>query len=154
MVRQIGGITYIEPEETTDVATPPPDQGERVREEMISFAELPEKVPFEISLPTWAPDGYVMAQSIRLRYFDEALQLVFISWSGPNFIYGPIELRVGQRMNWAVDLDHLQEVQVNGQPAGLTNGIWDADTGEWGGSRDGILTLTWMRGDLMHQLMA
>jgi hypothetical protein len=61
---------------------------------------------------------------------------------------------VGPRVNWAVDLDHLQEVQVNGQPAGLTQGGWDADTGEWGGAGAGNVTLTWIHGDLMYQLMS
>lgn len=155
LMREIGGITYIQPEETTDEATPPPDEpSPRVREEPISFAEMQEKVPFAISLPTWAPDGYVMSQTAILRYFDGNLQMVYISWSGPNFVDGPITMLVGQRVNWEVDLDHLQEIQIDGQPAGLTHGGWGADTGEWGGAGAGNVTLTWIHGDLMYQLMA
>lgn len=155
LMKEIGGITYIQPEETIDEATPAPDEpSPRVREETISFSEIQDKVPFAISLPTWAPDGYVMSQSVMLRYFDGNLQLVYITWGGPNFVDGPIVMLVGQRMNWAVDLDHLQEVEVNGQPAGLTNGGWDADTGEWGGAGAGNVTLTWIHGDLMYQLMS
>ena len=152
LMREIGGITYIQPEESADEPTPPPDDGSRVREDTISFSEMHEKVPFEISLPVWVPDSYEMSQTVRLRYFDGKLQLAFISWWDPNPIHGPIELLVGPRMNWAIDLSHLQEVQINGQPAGLSNGAWDADTGKWGGSGDGLLTLTWMRADLMYQV--
>ena len=104
---------------------------------MVSFSEIEEKVPFAISLPTWAPEGYVMPQSAMLRYFDGNLQWVSISWWGPNFADGPIMMLVGPRVNWAVDLDHLQEVQVNGQPATHPRKDWDADTGEWGGAGAG-----------------
>jgi hypothetical protein len=155
LMREIGGITYIQPEETTNEPTPHPEEpSPRVREEWIGFSELQEKVPFAISLPTWAPEGYVMSQSVLLRYFDGNLQLVFVTWDGPDVIKGPIRMLVGQRLNWAVDLDHLQEVEVNGQPAGLTHGGWDADTGEWGGAGASNVTLTWIHGDLMYQLMS
>jgi hypothetical protein len=155
LMREIGGITYIQPEETTDEPTPHPEEpSPRVREVPTDFSELPEKVPFAISLPTWAPDGYVMSQTALLRYFDGNLQLVFITWDGPDVIKGPIRMLVGERLNWAVDLDHLQEIQVNGQPAGLTHGGWDADTGEWGGAGASNVTLTWIHGDLMYQLMS
>ena len=40
-------------------------------------------------------------------------------------------LTVGQPVQWYVDTDHLQEVQINGQPAGLAGGNWDADSGQW-----------------------
>lgn len=152
LIKQIGGITYIQPEETTDVATPPPDEVSRVREERINLSQIQEKVPFEISLPTWVPDGYEVSESVLLRYFNEKFQFATISWWGANFADGPIELMVGQPVNWAMDLAHVEEVQINGQPAGLAKGGWDADTGEWGGSGAGNLTLTWMRGDLMYQL--
>ena len=42
-------------------------------------------------------------------------------------------LTVGQPVQWYVDTDHLQEVKINGQPAGLTSGNWDADSGQWTG---------------------
>jgi hypothetical protein len=155
LMREIGGITYVQPEETTDEPTPAPDEpSPRVREVPVNFSELPEKVPFAISLPTWTPDGFIMAQTVMLRYFDGNLQMVYVTWDGPDVIKGPIRMLVGPRINWAVDLDHLQEVQVNGQPAGLTHGGWDADTGEWGGAGAGNVTLTWIHGDLMYQLMS
>jgi hypothetical protein len=58
-------------------------------------------------------------------------------------------LMIGQPVDWLVELDHLQEVQVNGEPAGLTGGGWDADSGQWTGDD---LTLTWKRGDVMYRL--
>jgi hypothetical protein len=81
LMREIGGITYIQPKETADEATPHPDEpSPRVWEERVSFSEIEEKVPFTINLPTWAPEGYVMPQSAMLRYFDGNLQWVTISW--------------------------------------------------------------------------
>lgn len=58
-------------------------------------------------------------------------------------------LEVGQKVKWYVDTDQLQEVQVNGQPAGLTGGNWDADSGQWSGDDQ---TLTWMKGDVIYRL--
>ena len=62
---------------------------------------------------------------------------------------GGIILTVGQPVQWFVDTDHLQEVQINGQPAGLTGGNWNADSGQWTGDDQ---TLTWMKGDVMYRL--
>ena len=56
---------------------------------------------------------------------------------------------VGQPVQWLVDIDHLEGVQINGEPAGLTGGSWDADSSKWTGTD---ATLTWKKGDVMYQL--
>ena len=38
---------------------------------------------------------------------------------------GGMVLTVGQPVQW------YEEVQINGQPAGLAGGNWDADSGQW-----------------------
>ena len=94
---------------------------------------------------------------VRITYFSEEYTPVEIAWmkspdgSGPI----PIILIIGQPVKWEVDLDHLTEVQINGQPAGLTGGGWNADTGTWDTSTSEVnnLTLTWMRDNVMYQLM-
>ena len=149
--REIGGVTYLEEDPVAGpTATPLPESAITiVPEDILPLSEAREKVSFEIDLPTWAPDGFVMGTSVRISYFGDRYTPVYITWSGNDRVLGNIVLTVGQRVSWLVDLDHLHEVQVNGEPAGLTGGGWDADTGQWTG-RD--LTLTWMRGDVMYIL--
>jgi hypothetical protein len=149
--REIGGVTYLEEEPVAGMTvTPLPESAITiVPEDILPLSEARERVSFEISLPTWAPEGFVMGTSVRISYFPDRYTPVYITWSGNDRVLGNIVLTVGQRVSWLVDLDHLQEVQINSEPAGLTGGSWDADTGQWTG-RD--LTLTWMRGDVMYIL--
>lgn len=149
IVREIGGVTYLEPEVAS--APLPESQVTLVPEETLSLEAARAKLPYEFNLPAWAPEGYVMGTSVRMTYFTEQNTRATITWHGSDAIAGPIILMVGQPVKWVVDLDHLEEVQINGQPAGLTGGNWDADTGEWSGSD---ITLTWIRGDVMYQLMS
>lgn len=150
---EIGGVTYIEEDPAAGpTATPLPESAiTTVPSEMLPLAEARKKFTFEISLPAWVPDGYVMTPSVRLFYFPGDLTFVEISWWGPNFADGPIILSISRPVKWEVDLSHVQEVQINGQPAGLTGGGWDADTGQWD-TVEHNLTLTWLRGDAMYQL--
>jgi len=149
--REIGGVTYLEEDPAVGpTATPLPESAITiVPEDILPLTEAREKVPFEIGLPTWAPEGFVMGTSVRISYFGDRYTPVNITWYGGDPVLGNIILTVGQRVSWVVDLDHLHEVQINGEPAGLTGGGWDADSGQWTG-RD--LTLTWMRGDVMYIL--
>ena len=149
--REIGGVTYLEEDPAAGpTATPLPESAITiVPEDVLPLSEAREKVSFEISLPTWAPEGFIMGTSVRISYFPGRYTPVNITWSGNDPVLGNIVLTVGQRVSWLVDLEHLHEVQINSEPAGLTGGGWDADTGQWTG-RD--LTLTWMRGDVMYIL--
>jgi hypothetical protein len=150
VVRQIGGVTFLGPDEMEAKQTPIPEsQITIVPEERLPLSEAQAKLPYAISLPTWVPEGFTMATSVRISYFGTKYTPVEITWSGTDPMVGGIILTVGQPVQWLVDMDHLQEVQINGQPAGLTGGNWDADSGQWTGDDQ---TLTWMKGDVMYQL--
>jgi hypothetical protein len=76
---------------------------------------------------------------------------VTITWYGSDPDVGHIDLTsFGQRIDWLVETDDVQEVQVNGQPAALVEGGWDADTGQW--NREAARMLNWMKGSEMYQL--
>lgn len=159
LIRQIGEITYVGPDENP-LPPVPEDQVTLVPEETLPIDEARAKVPFEIKLPDWAPDGYTMSTMARISYFPSAqygtAPFVYLTWEGSQADAGGppviiIELVISPKVQWLVDLDHLQEVQVNGQSAGLTGGTWNADTGEWDNTSSD-LTLTWMIGDTMYQL--
>lgn len=158
LIRQIGGITYIGPEATTGQPAASAVEEHIVPEETLSLSEAQAKVPFEFHLPQWTPDGYTMLSTVRVAYFpnipkDTTTTFVYMTWLKHQEVGGsiPIELKVSPPVQWLVDLDHLQEVQVNGQPAGLTGGNWDADSGQWDATHED-LTLTWTLGNVMYQL--
>jgi len=146
-VRDIGGVTYLE--EQVPSTPLPESQVTIVPDRIMTLSEAQEKLPFEISLPTWAPEGFTMGTFVRVTDFSDKYTPVYITWYGSDTKLGNIDLIVGQPVKWQIDLDHLQEVKINGQPAGLTGGSWNADTGEWSGSD---VTLTWLRGDIMYIL--
>jgi hypothetical protein len=150
LMQQIGGVTFFGPEETVSQVIATPGEEVITPEDILSLKEARQKLPFQISLPTWAPDGFVMGSSVRISYFENGFTPAIINWYGSDTDIGNIELMVGQRVSWLVDTDHLQEVQVNGQPAALVGGTWNEDTGQWDQESD--LSLTWMKGDVMYKL--
>jgi len=150
VVRQIGGVNFVGPNEAEANATPLPEsQITIVPDEVLSLTEAQAKLPYAVSLPTWVPDGFSLSTTVRISYFGERYTPVDITWSGPDPMVGGILLTVGQPVQWYVDTDHLEEVQINGQSAGLTGGNWNADSGQWSGDDH---TLTWMKGDVMYRL--
>lgn len=151
LIREIGGVTFIGPDETASEAPVPESEITIVPDKTLPLAEAQAKLPFEINLPTWVPEGFVMGPSVRVSYFSDQYTPATITWYGSDPANAMIELVVGQEVSWLVDLDHVQEITINGQTAGLTGGGWDADTGTWTGSD---VTLTWLKGDTMYILRA
>ena len=153
LIVQIGEMVFFEPDETASQATPLPEsQITLVPEETLPFAEAQAKLPFAINLPTWVPDGFVSGNSVRISYFPKFTQ-ASVTWTSSNPRAALIELTIFEkRVTWEVDTDDVEEVQVNGQPAALVGGGWDADTGQW--HRGADLLLYWMKGEEMYLLRA
>ena len=57
LIRTIGGITF-------DFTTPPPDSSGAtiIPERVVSLAEARATLPFELRLPAWAPEGFVLQE--------------------------------------------------------------------------------------------
>ena len=151
-VVEIDGMTFFEPDESASQATPLPEsQMTIVPEEILPLAEAQAKLPYEISLPVWVPDGFKMSSTVRISHFPGGPPPITIVWHGSDPIIGNIELMIfGQQVQWVVDSDDVQEVEVNGQPAAWIGGTWDAETGHWNNQSEG--TLSWMRGETMYRL--
>jgi hypothetical protein len=153
LIVEIGGMTFFEPDETESQATPLPEsQVTIVPQEILPLAEAQARLPYDIRLPTWVPDGFKMGTSVRVAHFPGfATPEVTITWYGSDPDVGNIDLTIyGQRVNWLVETDNVQEVEVNGQPAALVEGGWDADTNQWSG--EAARMLNWMKGSEMYQL--
>lgn len=156
LFRQIGGVTYLEPVVDPNERALSENEITLVPEERLPIEQARARVPFEILLPEWMPEGYVMSQTVRISYFpykptNGTNPFTHLSWVKSTDGGGQIELAMSLPVNWVVDLDHVQEVEVNGQPAGLTGGSWNYDTGSWD-TTYGDLTLTWIAGDVMYRL--
>jgi hypothetical protein len=154
LFRQVGDVTYIGPE----FNDPPLAESQviLVPEERLPLDQARTRVPFDILLPGWMPEGYAMSQTVRISYFpykptNGNNPFTYITWVRSTGGGGNIELAVSLPVNWLIDLDHVEEVEVNGQPAGLTGGSWNHDTGDWD-TTYGDLTLTWTVDDVMYRL--
>jgi hypothetical protein len=152
LIVEIGQMVFFEPEETASQATPLPEsQVTIVPQETLPLAEAQARLPYSISLPTWTPDGFKMGTAVRISYFPGATPQVTITWYGSDPNIGNIDLTIfGQRVDWLVETNDVQEVEVNGQPAALVSGSWDADTGQW--NNRAARMLNWMKGNEMYQL--
>jgi hypothetical protein len=151
LIVEIGEMIFMEPDETARMATPLPEsQITLVPEEILPLAEAQAKLPFSIRFPTWVPDGFVRSNSVRISYFPNITQAI-ITWSSSNPRAAIIELMImDKRVNWVVETDNVHELQVNGQPAALVGGGWDAETGQWDSGAD--LSLSWMKDEQMYRL--
>ena len=149
---QIGEMLLLEPDETASQATPLPEsQVTIVPSETLPLEEAQAKLPYSIKLPAWVPDGFKLGSVVRVDYFPGAGPQVTLTWYGSDPSVGNIDLTIyAQRINWLVDIDDVQEVEVNGEPAALIAGGWDADTGQW--NRESGRMLNWMKGAEMYQL--
>jgi len=154
LIVEIGGMIFFESEEPETLTTPLPEsQITLVPEEILPLAEAQAKLPYTISLPTWIPDGFKMSTSVRISYFPGGPPHASITWYGSDPNFGNIELVIsGRHVNWEVDTDSVDEVEVNGQPAALVAGTWSADTGQW--DNQSALTLSWLKDDALYQLFS
>jgi hypothetical protein len=154
LIVEIGGMIFFESEESESPATPLPEsQITLVPEELLPLAEAQAKLPYIISLPTWVPEGFKMSTSVRISYFPGGPPHSSITWYGSDPNVGNIELVISDRhVNWEVDTDSVEEVEVNGEPAALVAGTWSADTGQW--DNQSALTLSWLKDDAMYQLFS
>jgi hypothetical protein len=149
---QIGEMVFFEPDETTSQAAPLPEsQVTIVPRETLSLEQAQARLPYTIHLPSWTPDGFKMGSVAWIDHFPGAGPQVTITWYGSDPNVGNIDLTIyAQRINWLVDTDDLQEVEVNGEPAALVVGSWDADRGRW--DQGAARMLSWMKGKEMYQL--
>jgi hypothetical protein len=152
LIVEIGGMIFFESQESAEATPLLESQVTVVPQEVLPLAKAQAKLPYTISLPAWVPDGFTMGDSVRVAHFPGAdAPQVTITWYGSDPDVGHIDLTIfGQRIDWLVETDDVQEVQVNGQLAALVEGGWDVDAGQW--SKEAARMLNWMKGNEMYQL--
>jgi hypothetical protein len=101
---------------------------------------------FTLVMPTYIPEGFVL----NYDGVHATEGSISIGWVDKN--QGYIDLDVGQNWDIPIDVgvDSTKEVQVNGQPAVLIRGWWDA-YGKWDHNKKN-LQLYWRKDGLLYIL--
>lgn len=144
-IREIGGLSF----EESDVYPGGDGPVHIAPSETLTFAEVQAGRPFPIGLPAWVPEGMAPQDDVRVTRFDEGFTPVEIRWEDgrASFI-----LTVSQPFSLYIGTQAVEEVLVNGQPAALVHGAWNANRQEWD---DNIfLTLMWKLGEQSYSLQS
>lgn len=106
--------------------------------ESLSLEEARSILPFAIDLPTSIPEGYALEEKVSILRFEDGIERVYIHWSAPEKALLALEIENTTDPKWLVGPESIQEMLVNGEPAALVRGGWNADTKQW----DNLDTLT------------
>ncbi len=148
-IQQIGGVFVLETNEY-------PGSGpvETIPFEQYSFEEIANELPFEISLPGWIPEEFEIIPTVKVARFNQTAVTAYIDWKS---LSGPIlSLMIQHRLDGKnggliVGEGSVEEYLVNGEPAALVRGGWNADIQEWDFNLK-VLTLSWKHDDQTYVL--
>lgn len=130
-IQTIGGMTFITAPVSPSANQPAAAEEEvaSVPSETLGLEAAQARLPYELRLPAWTPDGYVWDGQVVVEDFGDAV-MAHTTWSGPENAGLWMDVSPAST-NWVVGEPGAEEVLVNGQPAGLVRGGWNADTNQW-----------------------
>ncbi|MBW6473136.1 MAG: DUF4367 domain-containing protein [Anaerolineaceae bacterium] len=149
-IQQIGGVFILETNEY-------PGRGSPVQTlpyEQYSLNEVENELPFALGLPQWIPDDFKIISSVKVTRFDDIAISAYIDWKTPSdSIFSLIiQHRLdGENGVLVVGEWSVQERLVNGEPAALILGGWNADTQKWDDNLD-VITLSWYHDSQLYTL--
>jgi hypothetical protein len=127
-----------------------------IEPELMTLKEARAAVPFEFDIPAQIPLGWQMAEPVRLNDLGNG-PYIHIDWACPG--RGNIVLSIraadpddGTPGGWLVAPESSEEIQINGEPAVLIRGGWDADTHQWAWPE--VTTIGWTRDGVEYRLEA
>jgi len=142
-VKQIAGLEVQEQDvlplsESKSVSIPPDARD--------SLAGIQKDLPYQLALPAYVPDGFAFEDKV-----DVKAESVFMRWLNKNGdeILMLVDTDHGQR--YVTGTDAGQEIQVNGQPALLVQGNYDAN-GNWDAAQK-MLNLIQRKDKLIYWLI-
>ncbi len=125
-----------------------------VAPELMSLQAARTAVPFDFSIPTLVPDGWVMDEQVRVNDLGGGtfVELVWTNSGRGNLTLSArsIAQADGSPANTLVGMSDLREVEIGGQPAALVMGGWDHDSREWAWPE--VMTLYWTSADTAYAL--
>lgn len=113
----------------------------------VPVTDMIKNPPFQFSLPTWVPDGYILDESAGIATSNNWVSLV---WNHPNL--SEIELLVEREYsgyNIPAGENSSKEIHINGAPALLIQGFWNADH-QWDPKRG--VSLGWQKNGRHYRL--
>lgn len=119
-----------------------------------SLDEVETELPFVLGLPQWVPDDFELVSQVKVTRFDEIAINAYIDWKTPSDSI--FSLIIQQRLDgesggFVVGEGSVQEYLVNGEPAALILGGWNADTQMWDDNLD-VITLSWNHNGQLYTL--
>lgn len=106
----------------------------------VPVTDMIKNLPFQFGLPTWVPNGYILDESVGIATSNNWVSLV---WNHPNL--SEIELLIEREYsgyNIPAGVNSSEEIHINGAPALLIQGFWDADH-QWDPKRG--ISLDWQK---------
>lgn len=128
-VGQVGGVLF-----TTTGDYPGGDEPVTIAPSgTMPLEEARAILPFTIDLPAWVPEGYVLEETVTFVHFEDGVERIFVQWRAPQKALLELEIvnLPPEKSNWLVGPESIEEVQVDGEPAALVRGGWNADTKQW-----------------------
>jgi hypothetical protein len=151
IIRQVGGVTFAE---SARHPGGPESQVTVIPSEYLTLEQARAALPFEIALPEVTPEGYTLQDTVMVTRFPGGPVVAQLDWRKSQYDYAlflNINYREdGQPYSHIVGPQSTEEVLVNGQPAGLVRGAWNADTRTWDEGQH--ISLFWQRGDVTYAL--
>lgn len=149
-IQQIGGVFILETNEYPGMGSPV----QTLPYEQYSLDEVETELPFTLGLPQWIPDDFKMVPTVKVTRFDDIAISAYIDWKTPSdSIFSLIiQHRLdGENGGLVVGEGSVQEYLVNGEPAALIMGGWNADTQTWDNNLD-VITLSWYHDGQLYTL--
>ncbi|MEM7335787.1 MAG: hypothetical protein AAF490_27160 [Chloroflexota bacterium] len=152
VIRRIGGVTIKETQTTPnigeDVIIVPNTVVTGPLDEMVLDSQ--ERLGFEYEFPTSIPSRYEFRKVTYGHVGRTSASFLWIENQSRTGLILDIR-RANSEINWLVGPDSTEEVTVNGQPAALTTGAWNADTNRWDQSF-GTISLRWEQDGVEYNL--
>ena len=149
LIRTIAGIN-VEEQSTSPLANiKKEDDVEIYTVPSLALPKALENLPFQLGLPTWVPEGYVLdEENIAIANSGNWVALV---WNNPNL--SEIQMLVEREYNGytiPAGEDSSEEINIDGVPALLIYGSWD-EQHQWN-PRLGI-TIGWEKDSHLYRLI-
>jgi len=157
VTKQIGRITF---EETDQYPGGNLSEIPTLAAQQVGLSKVQAMIPFTLTLPTWVPDGFELQEEVQVilpteisRHTSVSLQWCPVGRSY-NCIHMIAECPVGAvpPSSLVVGPGNVEEVEINGQPAALVHGAWNADSQRYDPGLQ--LSLMWEQGGVTYSLFA
>jgi hypothetical protein len=96
---------------------------------------------FNFSLPEWAPEGYVIDDTVQVAEVEGSDRHVIISWINPGKPSIHLEVML-QESTIVVGPESVQNLEIGDRSVAVWQGGWNLDKKKWDDSI-GAITLSW-----------